>query len=241
MTGLPNRINAGQAGQQLGLIGPNSVIQLREALITDVGAQAAEHLFELAGHQSLFHNLPDTMIDEAIPQALFATLFAHLPLAQARRIAEEAGKLTANYIIANRIPKLVVKAFRLLPPRFAGRFLMKAIEKNAWTFVGSGHCGLEFDKPPTIWIENNPLVMPDGCWHRAVFLQLFQRIVCPKTEVECQCASNVTPKAPAPPKMRFPVEFGTALPRTVCPQPSGRPFSCMLCRYNDIADMPSSA
>lgn len=239
MTGRPNKTNRGQARQQPGLIGPNSVIQLREALIAEMGTQYAEQLFGLAGYQSLFHNLPDTMIDETIPQALFAGLFAHLPPAQATRIAEDAGRLTADYIIANRIPKLVVKILRLLPPTWAGRMLMKAIKKNAWTFVGSGHCDLQFNTPPAIRIDDNPLSMPGGCWHRAVFLRLFQRIVCPKTKAHFRQMLSKAEGCGLSERMQFPLEFGTALPRASCLRPLGRPLSCLLCRRDSLRDVPS--
>jgi divinyl protochlorophyllide a 8-vinyl-reductase len=104
----------------------------------------------------------------------------HLP-DTAPAIAAAAGRRTADYILANRIPKPAQGLLRLLPPMLSGPLLSRAIAQNAWTFAGSGRFHqagrLRFE------IAANPLVageradQPLCAWHAAVFERLFRVLV----------------------------------------------------------------
>jgi divinyl protochlorophyllide a 8-vinyl-reductase len=161
-----------------GRIGPNAVTQLRAVLIDDLGSWEARDLFGAADLADLFDDPPTEMIDERAPVALFRALFARLDEREAIRLAETAGARVADYVIANRIPAKAVSLLTVLPPILGAPVLFQAIEKNAWTFAGSGRCDCDAKRRPQIEIRDNPLSMPGAAWHRAVFERLFRRLVC---------------------------------------------------------------
>lgn len=168
----------------LGLIGPNSIIQLQNALVELHGEEKARAIFARADLAYLYDRLPTSMIDEAIPKQLFDSLYDSLPYEVARRVALRAGELTADYIIANRIPRPVSYCLKLLPPKLSGVMLLKAIQRNAWTFVGSGRFRYETSPICLVSIAGNPLGMPECAWHVAVFQHLFSRLVCKESKVK---------------------------------------------------------
>ena len=182
-----------------GLVGPNAVIQLAEALRTEPGA--AEQVFGRAGFIRLLRMPPDAMIDETIPARLFEALWRELSPGRAARIAREAGRLTGAYVLANRIPSLARLALRTLPPRLAAPLLLRAIRRNAWTFAGSGRCSIAPGWPATVTIIDNPLVMPGGAWHVGVFEHLFDALVGPGTQV-----TYSTARIDGRPACRFSIE-----------------------------------
>mgnify|MGYP001827888682 CR=1 FL=1 len=158
-------------------VGPNAVIQLADALRDMHGTGAARQVFECAGFAELLDQPPTQMINERIPAALFTALWQNLPDESATRIAKAAGQRTADYILANRIPRAVQIILRRLPAPIAAPILLAAINKNAWTFVGSGTCRTSAGQPAVIEISDNPLAMPDCVWHQAVFERLFRELV----------------------------------------------------------------
>ena len=175
--------NATRAPETAGRIGPNAVLQLIEALREQADADLTERIFASVDLTFLLSCPPTTMVDERIPARLFAALWRELPAKRAQRIAAEAGRRTADYIIANRIPDLAKSALGLSPPWLATALLLSAIEKHAWTFAGSGRCSTHLRPTVQLIIEDNPMAMPDCCWHVAVFEQLFRRLVSPDTKV----------------------------------------------------------
>jgi hypothetical protein len=56
----------------------------------------------------------------------------------AAEVARSAGRRTADYLLAHRIPKPVQALLKALPARLAARVLLSAIARHAWTFAGSG-------------------------------------------------------------------------------------------------------
>jgi len=164
-----------------GRIGPNAVIQTAAALRDLEGAAKTEEVFAAAGLGRYLTAPPGEMVDEREAADLFATLYRLLPRDRADAVAREAGTRTGDYILANRIPKAAQTILRLLPRAIAGRLLLAAIAKHAWTFAGSGHPS----RPAamSLAITDNPVSMPDCVWHKAVFTRLFARIVDPRTEV----------------------------------------------------------
>jgi divinyl protochlorophyllide a 8-vinyl-reductase len=185
-----------------GLVGPNAVIQLAEALRAEPGA--AEQVFGRAGFIRLLRLPPDAMIDETIPARLFEALWRELSPGRAARIAREAGRRTGAYVLANRIPGVARLVLRALPPRLAAPLLLRAIHRNAWTFAGSGQCSIAAGRPATVTITDNPLVMPGGAWHVGVFEQLFDELVAPGTEV-----TYSTSRIDGRPTCRFSIETVT--------------------------------
>ena len=166
-----------------GRIGPNAVIQLAHALFETSGEAVAYRVFEDAGHLALIDRLPDAMIDERVPAALFASLWRLLPCDEAERIARDAGRRTADYVLVNRIPRIAQLILRIAPKAIAARALLRAIERNAWTFCGSGACRTQAGRPALIELSDNPLRMPGCVWHQTVFERLFRCLVAPATLV----------------------------------------------------------
>lgn len=175
-----------------GRVGPNAVIQLAHALRDMAGPDRQKEVFERAGFRHLLDALPAEMIDEAIPAMLFDALWRVLPPGEASEVARDAGRRTARYILANRIPRFAQVVLKALPAIFAAPLLLKAIQKSAWTFAGSGVCTTEAGRPAVITIQSNPLAMPDCAWHQGVFECLFGTLVSERTRVtqsEC-CATG---------------------------------------------------
>ncbi|MEM8796035.1 MAG: bacteriochlorophyll 4-vinyl reductase [Pseudomonadota bacterium] len=166
-----------------GVVGPNAVIQLANALGEMRGADEARKFFVRAGFPSLFGNPPADMIDEDIPAALLRMLWDVFPAGEASEIARDAGRRTADYVIANRIPAIARTTMSVLPTGLSARMLLKAIHRNAWTFAGSGTVKVGARPQFLISIRNTPLTMPDCAWHTAVFEKLFQRLVTPVATV----------------------------------------------------------
>ena len=77
-------------------------------------------------------------VAEAEVHRLHAALRAQFGLAAAGEMARAAGRRTARYLLAHRIPKPVHAVLRRLPAALVARVLLATIRRNAWTFVGSG-------------------------------------------------------------------------------------------------------
>ena len=91
-------------------------------------------------------------------------------------MARDAGRRTAEYVIANRIPRLAALLIGFLPRPFGRRLLLSAIRRNSWTFAGSGECGI-LPHAGGISIAGNPLSMPGGIWHVGVLETMFRELV----------------------------------------------------------------
>ncbi len=164
-------------------IGPNAVIQLGAALCDRLGLPEAETVFRHAGLRHMLTEPPAAMVDQQAVVALYDSLFARLPIDVASPIAAEAGRRTADYLLANRIPGFVQVVLKALPASLAGPPLLAAIKRNAWTFAGSGRVETRAGSPSVIEIADNPLAMPGCVWHGAVFQRLFSALVAPQARV----------------------------------------------------------
>lgn len=158
-------------------VGPNAVIQLAAALRADRDGDAAVEVFAAAGALDLLNTPPTDMVPESLPRSLFDALYRSMPCRRADRIAHAAGRRTADYILAHRIPKPVRILFAMLPPGLAAPLLLRSIQRNAWTFAGSGVCRVETGAPAIVEITANPLATPDCAWHSGVFERLFRVLV----------------------------------------------------------------
>lgn len=179
------------------LIGPNAVLQMAWAMEGTIGAAAAREVLEVAGIDALPSG--EAMISEAEALRLHQALAMLHPQA-AEGIADQAALGTADYIIANRIPRFVALALRWLPAPIAARLLMRAIERHAWTFVGAG--AFTVTGPWRFSIDRSQAgdrtAPPDTLfrWYAAVFAQLYSRLV--------RASSGCTGAAPDP---RYPLRW----------------------------------
>lgn len=172
-------------------IGPNAVLQLIPIIDAQLGLAQRRVLMADAG----IATLPDGsgMIDERPVARLHQALRARHP-ETAATLARCAGTATGGYILAHRMPKLVQRVLRALPPARSAKLLAKAIAKHAWTFAGSGQFHIASFDPLVFVIRDNPVVRGEQAeapvchWHAAVFQHLFRELVAQDyvvTETEC--------------------------------------------------------
>ncbi|MEL6584369.1 MAG: bacteriochlorophyll 4-vinyl reductase [Pseudomonadota bacterium] len=171
-----------------GVVGPNAIRQLRLPLKNRGGMDLINAMLDAAGLDEM--PPPEGMID----QRVVARAHAALPrlVDDPEVVAREAGLRTADYIIANRIPRVAKLALRLMPRKRAKISLARNIARHAWTFAGSGVFTVASEEPLILQIAHNPLVGVNGCcWHVAVFTRLFQELADPDlTAREIACCTS---------------------------------------------------
>ena len=164
-------------GAKGGLIGPNAVLQMipvLEAREPGLGARMllAAGIDGLPSDHGLMPEGPAARLHQVVRRLLPD---------EAPAIAAEAGRRTADYILAHRIPRAAQALLRTLPSALSAPLLKAAITKHAWTFAGSG----TFSTAPGLvfQIARNPLIVGESAatplchWHAAVFERLYRRLV----------------------------------------------------------------
>lgn len=176
-----------------GLIGPNAILQLLLVIERLGGEKRVGELLSNAGLQ----DIPDgsAMIPEVDAARVHQQLRIEEP-ERASRLVAEAGRLTGDYILSHRIPRMAQALLKMLPASIAARLLSKAITRHAWTFAGSGT--FEAIDAWTFKIRNNPIIRgehSESClcdWHAAVFQRLYAEVVHPECRcVETSCGAQV--------------------------------------------------
>ena len=119
-------------------IGPNAITRTIEALRERVGAAATSEVLRAAGLGQYGTVLPTAMVPEHDVTALYVALRTHLSERECDASMRLAGRKTAAYLLAHRIPRFAQVMLRLLPARFAAPALLRSITKHTWTFAGSG-------------------------------------------------------------------------------------------------------
>jgi divinyl protochlorophyllide a 8-vinyl-reductase len=167
-------------------IGPNAVTQLAEAL----GPERAGSVFAAAGLSAHLREPPRTMVDEGDVIALHRALRDQFGEEGAARVSADAGRRTAHYLLAHRIPRALQWLLAILPAPTAARVLVTAIGRHAWTFAGSGRFRVLLGKPLRIEIAGGPIARaapsahPACAFYAAAFETLFRALVSPTTQVE---------------------------------------------------------
>ncbi len=183
-----------QGHDHTGRIGPNAIIRLLEVLQIGPGPAVAERLFRAAGLERYLTAPPDRMVPEEEVTVLHHVLAEELGHVLAGRIARDAGRRTADYLLANRIPKPAQAILKLLPEGLASRMLLKAIGKHSWTFAGSGTFTVHRASPAVVSITGCPLCRGSEAseaicdFYTGTFERLWQVLVHPGavvTETEC--------------------------------------------------------
>jgi divinyl protochlorophyllide a 8-vinyl-reductase len=178
-------------------IGPNAVVQLIAALEALGETEAMLRLFKEAGRDAWLDTPPHEMIASSEAARMHVGLRRVLPAPRAEAALAEAGRLTADYLLANRIPRPAQIVLRLLPAQLAAWSLMRAISAHAWTFAGSGIFSFSVGAGAEARIRDNPLCSglraekPSCVWHAAVFERLFRVLVSPTSRVqEIDCCAR---------------------------------------------------
>jgi len=173
-----------------GRIGPNAIIRVAETLHEMFGPDVTAGLFAQAGLGHYLVKLPEKMVNEVEVLSLHEVLRAQLGQPACADITWKAGLKTADYLLANRIPKAAQLLFKALPAALSARLLLKTIGGHSWTFAGSGQFSYEVGQTVVLTIHNNPLCrdvrtdVPVCDFYCATFERLFQVLVHPNTQVE---------------------------------------------------------
>ena len=188
-----------QAAGSIGRIGPNAIIQLAAVLDDRVGAAPVRRLFEGAGMAHYLDAMPEEMVDETEVRALHATLRQQFGPACAQALSRAAGRRTAGYLLAHRIPAPAQWLLRRLPKPLAVRLLLRAIERNSWTFAGTGTFCAVYGRPARLGITHNPLCrglqsdVPACDFYAGTFEALFRALINPHAkvrEVTCEAMGD---------------------------------------------------
>lgn len=172
-------------------VGPNAVTQVAAALRAIGGEPLARQVFFAAGLGDVLAAPPEHMVGQGVAAHLHDTLRLTLPPDDAQQIAADAGRRTADYLLANRIPKPAQWVMQVLPPRLAAPILLKAMAANAWTYAGTGRVRTKAGDPCVLEIVENPLAQPLCPWHVAVFERLFRALVAKGAQVKhTSCCAN---------------------------------------------------
>lgn len=181
---------------QASRIGPNAVIRLAEALDAVESKAVTLRLFNAAGFGAHAVAPPGEMVPEAEVTALHLELRSALGLKRAASVSWLAGLRTADYLLANRIPRPVQRLLKLLPRRVAAFILLKAIGAHAWTFAGTSRFSWSLGRSVTLRFENCPLCRGDHAeapccqYYAATFERLFRTLIAADAEVrETQCSA----------------------------------------------------
>lgn len=189
---------ADQEGSADSRIGPNAITQVAAALCAAAPEATVRRIFRAADLIHWFEEPPTQMVPESTVAALHRQVREQLPESQARQILTDAGVRTGYYVLKRRIPGFARVTLRILPAFLAGPLLLRAIEKNAWTFIGSGTFSVKRAQSYLLEVQNNPVVAAEQAvsplchWHAAVFETLFRELVWSGsrvTETAC-CASG---------------------------------------------------
>ncbi len=187
----------GRDARRLGKIGPNAIVRAAEAIEAIDGAAAARAVFRAAGIERYLGDPPAAMVPETEVAALHRVMHGTLGDARARSASWIAGQRTARYLLAHRIPGMLQALLRALPAWAASRLLMRAIARNAWTFVGSGNLTIRNGNPTFVAIGDCPLcrgatsLEPCCDFYAATFEHLFARLVHGgAAAVETACAAT---------------------------------------------------
>lgn len=185
------------SGHAAGRIGPNAITRVAQAVIAQLGPDAAAALFRSVG---LGHHLvrpPAAMVAEDDVARLQAALRFACGPGLARRIALDAGRRTGDYLLSHRIPRPAQALLRCLPSPLAARALVNAIGRHAWTFAGSGAFSSTPGRPFVLAIAGCPLCRdietetPACDYYAATFERIFGALVsrgARVTETRCQAA-----------------------------------------------------
>ncbi len=180
MTGMSQVLvqrSATLARREAGVVGPNAVLQLLKPLREHAGKAGMEAVFRRASVIQYLARPPLAMVPEEHALRLFEAVCSELPESLAREVLTDAGRGTADYVIANRIPAPARAVLRVLPAPLAAPILRRAIESHAWTFAGSGQCKTSGIRLVSLEITDNPLATPGCPWHSAVILTMFRKLV----------------------------------------------------------------
>jgi len=180
----------GRATRMPGRIGPNAVLQVPEALHRAGLAAMRAAVFRAAGETGWLAEPPARMVDERRVAALHAAVLSVLGPARGTAVLRGAGRLTADYVIAHRIPRAARAVLAGLPRPLATRALARLVTAHAFTFAGSGRLAIRCGEPVVLHLSENPIAVavPSGglscAYHAGAFERLCGRLLAAPARLE---------------------------------------------------------
>ena len=178
-------------------IGPNAIIRTMEALQEDAGPERLAALLRQAGLEAYLVAPPQRMVPASEVARLHQVLHQQLGSQRAAAVLRCAGERTGAYVLAHRIPALARFVLRRLPPRMAGRMLVLAIRRHAWTFAGSAAFHATGMRPVVFTLTGCPLclgaigTLPRCDFYAGCFETLFRALVHDQASAtETSCAAT---------------------------------------------------
>ena len=179
------------------VMGPNAITRVAQALTTEKGAGVCRETFAAAGIERHLDTPPSRMVDEQHVASLHRALIERLGPAKAAMISREAGRLTGEYLLAKRIPRLAQTLLRRLPRRLTAHILVRAIARNAWTFSGGGRFSFRFAHRMHLKLAGSPICRllrteePACHYFVGAFERVFSEMLGPSVRVlryQCEAA-----------------------------------------------------
>jgi divinyl protochlorophyllide a 8-vinyl-reductase len=181
-------------------IGPNAITQVAAALHGLLGEASVQQIFGAADLTRHLSSAPTRMVDEADVIRLHAALRRELGAAQSAIVAREAGRLTGEYLLANRIPRPAQAVLKRVPAVLASRMLLASIRGHSWTFAGSGVFTATGGRPTRMSIVDSPMCRgatsaePLCDFYSGTFERLFRELVHRDVQVtELACGAQGAP------------------------------------------------
>lgn len=172
-------------------IGPNAITRMAEAMTDLHGAAVCQRVFDSAGLPGYLVEPPESMLDEAHVIALHRAARAQFAPDDYDQVARLAGVLTGQYVLHRRIPGPVKGLLAKLPFVLSAPLLARAMQRNAWTFAGSGTFSYRRRGAGLVLrIDDSPIargVAPGrmACaYYAGSFVRLFAHLAPDRVEVE---------------------------------------------------------
>jgi divinyl protochlorophyllide a 8-vinyl-reductase len=179
------------------VIGPNAITRMAQALSNRVGDELCAEIFSAAGIAGHLKEPPTRMVPQREVSRLQCETYARLGESRAAVVAREAGLLTGDYLLANRIPLAAQRLLKHLPRALAARILVAAIARHSWTFAGGGIFSYAFDPHLRLTIADSPICLtlrtqqPACHYFAATFERVFGEMLGPSLRVvESECAAT---------------------------------------------------
>ncbi len=178
-----------------GVIGPNAITRMSQALREAGGDALCADVFAAAGLLSYLASPPTRMVPERDVASLHRVVIERLGEAHAAQVSQQAGRLTGDYLLENRIPVPAQIALGFLPRTIAARILVAAIARHAWTFAGSGEFTYAFSPRLTLRLQASPICrglhtqQPACAYLAATFERVFGAMLGPDVcvrEIDCE-------------------------------------------------------
>jgi divinyl protochlorophyllide a 8-vinyl-reductase len=179
------------------VIGPNAITRMAQALSNRVGDELCAEIFSAAGISGYLKEPPTRMAPQSEVSRLHCETYARLGESRAAVVAWEAGLLTGDYLLANRIPLTAQRLLKLTPRALSARILVAAIARHSWTFAGGGIFSYAFDPHLRLTIAGSPICLalhtqqPACHYFAATFERVFGEMLGPSLHVvESKCEAT---------------------------------------------------